>query len=78
MFPIRKDHSLSGNSANYWLEAPWVDYMTFPRLATIAELGWSPAATHDWGAFKKRLGSQGPRWTALGINYYRSPQVPWA
>ncbi len=52
--------------------------MTFPRLATIAELGWSPAATHDWGAFKKRLGSQGPRWTALGINYYRSPQVPWA
>lgn len=54
-----------------------IDYMAFPRLAAIAELGWSTAASHDWTAFSKRLGAQGPRWTVLGINYYRSPQVPW-
>ncbi len=49
-----------------------------PRwLAGAAELGWSPAATHDWNAYKVRLAAQGPRWDALGIRYYRSPQVPW-
>jgi hexosaminidase len=51
--------------------------MAFPRLAGAAELGWSPAATHDWNAYKVRLAAQGPRWTALGIGFYRSPQVPW-
>jgi len=25
------------------------------------ELGWSPQATHSWGAFKQRLAAQGPR-----------------
>ncbi|MDJ0369337.1 beta-N-acetylhexosaminidase [Streptomyces sp. H10-C2] len=53
------------------------EYMTFPRLPGIAELGWSPPATHQWNAYKVRLAAQGPRWTALGITYYRSPQVPW-
>jgi hexosaminidase len=24
-----------------------------------------------------RLGAQAPRWAALGINYYRSPKIPW-
>ncbi|MDF9813366.1 beta-N-acetylhexosaminidase [Streptomyces sp. SPB162] len=54
-----------------------IDYMAFPRLPGIAEIGWSPAATHQWDAYKVRLAAQGPRWTALGIGYYRSPQVPW-
>ena len=51
--------------------------MAFPRLPAIAELGWSPAATHDWAGFSKRLADQGPRWAAQNINFYRSPQVPW-
>jgi len=54
-----------------------IDYMTFPRLPGVAELGWSPESTHDWDAYKVRLAAQGPRWDALGIGYYRSPQVPW-
>jgi hexosaminidase len=74
-------------SAVYGVEAPlWtetlktsadLDYMAFPRLPGIAELGWSPAATHDWNAYRVRLAAQAPRWTALGISYYRSPQVSW-
>ena len=51
--------------------------MAFPRLPAIAELGWSPAATHDWNSFSARLAAQGPRWDAMGIDYYHSPQVPW-
>ncbi|WP_225831935.1 beta-N-acetylhexosaminidase [Streptomyces sp. NK08204] len=54
-----------------------IEYMAFPRLPGAAELGWSPAATHDWNTYKVRLAGQGPRWDALGITYYHSPQVPW-
>jgi hexosaminidase len=54
-----------------------IGYMAFPRLPAVAELGWSPAATHDWASFRVRLAAQGPRWEAMGIDYYRSPQVPW-
>jgi hexosaminidase len=55
-----------------------IQYMAFPRIAELAELGWSSAATHNWNAFKTRLGAQGPRWKAQGVNFYASPQVPWA
>ena len=54
-----------------------VEFMTFPRLPAVAELGWSPASTHDWEGFRLRLAAQGRRWTAAGIAFYRSPQVPW-
>ncbi len=54
-----------------------IEFMAFPRLPAIAELGWSPWSTHNWDTFKLRLGAQGPRWTVMGIDFYRSPQVPW-
>ena len=54
-----------------------VEFLAFPRLVGIAEVGWSPAEARDWDAFKKRLGAHGPRLTALGVNFYRSPTVPW-
>ncbi|HEY3007280.1 MAG TPA: beta-N-acetylhexosaminidase [Micromonosporaceae bacterium] len=55
-----------------------IEFMAFPRLAAIAELGWSPVATHDWGSFRARLGAYGPRWTLQGVDFYRSPQVNWS
>ncbi|MFK4064791.1 beta-N-acetylhexosaminidase [Streptomyces sp. NPDC029674] len=73
--------SILGVEAPLWTEtlstSAHLDYMAFPRLPGIAELGWSPAATHDWETYKVRLAAQAPRWDALGIGYYRSPQVPW-
>jgi N-acetyl-beta-hexosaminidase len=54
-----------------------VEFLAMPRLAAIAELGWSPAP-RDWEDFRVRLGAQGPRWTALGVNFYRAPEIPWA
>ncbi|WP_279340006.1 beta-N-acetylhexosaminidase [Sphaerisporangium perillae] len=54
-----------------------IDYMAFPRLPAIAELGWSPYSTHNWTAFKQRLGAQGPRWHVMGVNYYHSAQISW-
>ncbi|SEO05267.1 beta-N-acetylhexosaminidase [Actinacidiphila rubida] len=54
-----------------------IDTMAFPRLPALAELGWSPWSTHDVTAFDQRLAAQGPRWKAMGVSYYHSPQVPW-
>ncbi|GAA3454779.1 beta-N-acetylhexosaminidase [Dactylosporangium matsuzakiense] len=54
-----------------------IEYMAFPRLPALAELAWSPPSTHDWSAFRLRLAAQAPLWRALGINFYRSPQIPW-
>lgn len=76
-----KPPAILGVEADLWTEtiasSSDIDYMLFPRLPAIAELGWSPATTHDWTAFRQRLAAQAPRWTAMGINYYRSTQVPW-
>ena len=73
--------AIRGVEAPLWTETIVTDadiqYMAFPRLPGVAELGWSPAATHDWDTYKVRLAAQAPRWDALGIDYYRSPQVPW-
>ncbi|WP_328910287.1 beta-N-acetylhexosaminidase [Streptomyces sp. NBC_00234] len=73
--------SVLGVEAPLWSEtltnSEEIEQMAFPRLPGVAELGWSPAATHDWESYKVRLAAQGPRFSALGINYYRSPQVPW-
>jgi hexosaminidase len=73
--------AVHGVEAPLWTETlktpAQLDYMAFPRLPGIAEIGWSPAATHDWNAYRVRLAAQAPRWAALGIDFYRSPQVDW-
>ncbi|NUT98849.1 MAG: family 20 glycosylhydrolase, partial [Saccharothrix sp.] len=73
--------AVKGVEAPLWTEtltkSADLEYMAFPRLPAIAELGWSPWSTHDWDNFKVRLAAQADRWHTLGINYYPSPQVPW-
>jgi hexosaminidase len=54
-----------------------VDYMAFPRLAGIGEVGWSPRAGRRWEDYRARLGVHGPRFEAMGVGFFRSPQVPW-
>ncbi|MEW2445854.1 beta-N-acetylhexosaminidase [Micromonospora marina] len=54
-----------------------VEYMFFPRLPAVAELGWSPRETHDWSGFRSRLAAHGPRWTTAGITFHPSPEIPW-
>jgi hexosaminidase len=54
-----------------------IEYMAFPRLPGIAEIGWSAQSSHQWAAYRRRLAAQGPRWEAMGLDFYRSPEVPW-
>jgi hexosaminidase len=71
----------------FWVEAPlWsetlrdladIEFLAFPRIVAVAELGWSPRASHDWHSFRVRLGAYGPRWTRQGVRFYQSPRVSW-
>jgi len=53
------------------------EFLAFPRLAAIAEIGWSARNARAWEDFRLRLAAHGPRLQALGVNFYRSPQIPW-
>ncbi|MCL5034489.1 MAG: family 20 glycosylhydrolase [Bacteroidetes bacterium] len=54
-----------------------IEYMAFPRIIGVAEIGWSPSTGRDWNEYKVRLGYDGMRLDAMGVNFYRSPSVPW-
>ena len=62
-----------GVQANVWTEhmrtPQRVEHAVFPRIAALAEIAWSPAATHDWQSFLQRLVPQLARYRALGIAY---------
>ncbi|WP_427892999.1 beta-N-acetylhexosaminidase [Kribbella sp. GL6] len=74
--------AIDGVEAPLWTETlddlPKVEFMVFPRLPGIAELGWSAEDALDWTAYKSRLAEQGPRWEVLGVNFYRAPEIDWA
>jgi hexosaminidase len=75
------DAQLVGLEAPLWTETVVtladVEYMAFPRLAGYAEIGWSPSAGRSWAEYKTRIGAQGPRLRALGVNYHSSSLIPW-
>lgn len=80
LLPLRAG-SVVGVEGPLWtetLDTPGaLDLMLLPRLPALAELGWSPRESHDWGHFKGRLAEEGARWEAAGYAYERRPEVPW-
>jgi hexosaminidase len=72
---------IAGVEAPLWTETirtrEDIEYMVFPRLAGIAEIGWSAADGRDWNEYKLRLAEHGLRWNAWNLNFYRSPQIAW-
>ncbi|HEX5995295.1 MAG TPA: beta-N-acetylhexosaminidase [Jiangellales bacterium] len=77
-----EEASVLGVEAPLWTETVTTvdeyEYLVFPRLAAIAEIGWSQVQNHDWSAFRQRLGAQAPLWTALDIDFARVDGIPWA
>jgi hexosaminidase len=75
------DSAVLGVEAPLWSETlekrADFEFMALPRLAAVAEVAWSPVTARGWEAFRERLGTHGPRLAALGVNFYRSPQIPW-
>ncbi len=73
--------SMAGVEAPLWSETMGsladIEYLAFPRLAAVAELGWSPADARSWEDFRHRVASHGARWTAMGVNFRRVPEIDW-
>ncbi len=76
-----EEHSVLGVEAALWGEwARGIDeaeFLIFPRLLGLAEVGWTPQSARQWQEYRKRLAKHGPRLRKLGIDFYASPLVDW-
>ncbi len=54
-----------------------IEYLVFPRLVGHAEIGWSPRESRNWEGYQSRLVRYASRMEADGVDFYRSPLVPW-
>jgi hexosaminidase len=75
------ESAIVGVEAPLWSESirniTAAEYLMMPRLPAIAEVAWTPQGARSWESLRTRLAAQQRRWNYLGINYYRSPQLPW-
>ncbi len=67
-----------GMEAGIWTEfisdPKRLEYMTYPRLAAVAEKAWTYEENLDWELFQQRLEKQYKRYERAGINY-RNPHL---
>jgi hexosaminidase len=65
-----------GLQGNVWTEhvrtEQRVAAMAFPRLAAVAEVGWSQASARDWPDFERRMAVQVRRYRQLGLPFDES------
>jgi hexosaminidase len=77
--PAEARHVL-GVQAELWTElVPTFargQHALFPRIAALAELGWSPAQARDWHGFLQRMPAELARYRALGIGYADTAFAP--
>lgn len=62
-----------GVQANFWTEwvedASTVQYLMFPRLAAVAEAGWTPQSLRRYPDFLQRLQAEPAYYDWRGVNY---------
>lgn len=79
VLPGLAEADVLGVEAAVWTEfiedEAQLDFMTWPRLAALAEVGWTPQEDRDWRDFRTRLAAHGARLDALGVGYYASPEI---
>lgn len=83
------DAHILGVEAPLWTETVTTieeaEQMVFPRLAAVAEIGWSTApadtepveSARDFEEFAERLAHLAEHWDASGTAYRRTAEVPW-
>ncbi|WP_282278555.1 family 20 glycosylhydrolase [Stenotrophomonas sp. PS02297] len=74
---VDKRQHILGLQANMFTEHTRNDrnleHNLFPRLAAVAETGWSPQEKRDFSGFLQRLPRQLQRYRAMGIRYAQTP-----
>jgi hexosaminidase len=75
------ESDILGVAASVWTEtlsnAADFEFMVFPRIAAIAEVGWSPADARDEEGFRSRLPTLGAHLDGLGVAYREVGGVDW-
>jgi hexosaminidase len=70
---VEQHRHILGVQGNLWTEHVRTEdralYMTFPRAAAVAEIGWSSPENREWSSFVKRMRTQFTRYDALGIKH---------
>ena len=71
--PANLQEKYLGVQANFWTE--WVEeadivfYLMLPRLAAVAEAGWTPQEKRNYKCFLERLQSEDEYYRLRGVNY---------
>lgn len=77
---ISKD-DIIGIEAPLWTETVEtmndIEYLVFPRVMGLAEIGWTPTTQRNWDEYRVRLGNHKDRLDALEIDFYPSSLVTW-
>ncbi|MCC7161631.1 MAG: beta-N-acetylhexosaminidase [Anaerolineae bacterium] len=75
------EQDILGVEAPLWTETistlDEIEYMAFPRLLGIAEIGWSQPDGQNWEEYSARLAAHGPRLRQMGVNFFAASQVDW-
>ena len=71
--PTELQDKYMGVQANFWtewvVEPEVVQYLILPRLAAVAEAGWSNAERRDYKSFLERLQGEQVYYRLLGVDY---------
>jgi hexosaminidase len=72
---------VTGIEAPVWTELvsteAALDNRIWPRLAAVAEIGWTLQADRNYAEFIVRMSNLKSHLDAMGINYYAEPQLGW-
>lgn len=71
---LGKENFILGVQGNTWAEYMYTeekrDYMIFPRILAVAEIGWTPLDRKDYKDFERRIENALVRLDGHGINYH--------
>lgn len=71
---LGKENFILGVQGNTWAEYMYTeekrDYMIFPRILAVAEIGWTPLERKDYKDFERRIENALVRLDGHGINYH--------
>lgn len=74
-------NNILGVEAPLWSETisemSELEYLAFPRLLGISELGWSVQQNRNWDDYKIRLANQTHYFNEMDIKYYPSKLIDW-
>jgi hexosaminidase len=77
---LLEENDILGVEAAMWSETlrtmEDLEYLAFPRMLCFTELAWSPEGG-NWEEFRQVLAAHGKHMQAMGIDFYRSPEIDW-